>query len=204
MLPVQLYYRFHRAIFNRLEPFSGLAPLLLRLYLVPVFWVAGMNKVDGFDSVVEWFGNSEWGLGLPMPTLMAGLATAAEVGGAILLAIGLATRWITIPLMITMLVAIFAVHIDHGWQAIHDPMSFGATADTLEAIKRLDVAKEILREHGNYQWLTEKGNFVVSNNGVEWGVTYFVMLFALFFTGGGRYVSADYYLDRYFRKHLDQ
>ena len=27
------------------------APLALRLYLVPVFWVAGMNKVSGFDNV---------------------------------------------------------------------------------------------------------------------------------------------------------
>lgn len=42
-----------------------LGPLALRLYLVPVFWVAGTNKVKGFDNVVAWFGNSEWGLGLP-------------------------------------------------------------------------------------------------------------------------------------------
>lgn len=35
------------------------APLAMRLYLVPVFWVAGMNKVSGFDNVVAWFGNSD-------------------------------------------------------------------------------------------------------------------------------------------------
>ena len=30
-----------------------LGPLALRLYLVPVFWVAGMNKASGFGNVVE-------------------------------------------------------------------------------------------------------------------------------------------------------
>ena len=61
---------------------------------------------------------------------------------------------------------------------------------------RLDAAKDILREFGNYGWLTEQGNFVILNNGIEFGVTYLVMLFALFFTGGGRYTSIDYYLSR--------
>ena len=48
-----------------------LAPLLLRLYLFPVFWMAGTNKWNSFDNTVNWFGNPDWGLGLPMPTLMA-------------------------------------------------------------------------------------------------------------------------------------
>ena len=61
---------------------------------------------------------------------------------------------------------------------------------------RLGAANEILREHGNYSWLTEKGKFVILNNGIEFGVTYLLMLFALFFTGGGRYTSVDYFLAR--------
>ncbi|HHC74717.1 MAG TPA: DoxX family membrane protein, partial [Thiothrix sp.] len=48
-----------------------LAPLALRLYLAPIFWIAGTNKLNEFDSIVEWFGNAEWGLGLPFPFLMA-------------------------------------------------------------------------------------------------------------------------------------
>ena len=48
-----------------------LGPLALRLYLVPVFWVAGTNKLDGMDNVIAWFGNPDWGLGLPFPALMA-------------------------------------------------------------------------------------------------------------------------------------
>jgi putative oxidoreductase len=61
---------------------------------------------------------------------------------------------------------------------------------------RLGTAREILQEHGNYTWLTEKGSFVILNNGIEFGVTYLAMLLALLFTGGGRFTSIDYYLSR--------
>jgi len=184
-----------------------LGPLALRLYLAPVFWVAGMNKASEFENVVEWFGNPDWGLGLPMPWLMALLATATEAGGALLLLLGLGTRVIAVPLMATMIVAATAVHWDNGWQAVHDPQSpyasewvLGIEAeDAREAGERLSRAKEILREHGNYAWLTGQGGLVVSNSGVEWAATYFVMLLALFFTGGGRLVSADYWLARRWR-----
>lgn len=192
---VESYYRLHNAIFNKTDVVSGLGPLALRLFLMPVFFVAGMNKVNSFDSTVYWFGEV---LGMPLPTLMAGLAAGTEVIGAILLAIGLAVRWISIPLMVTMLVAIFAVHWENGWQAINDLQSWGANTNTEAALDRLDRAKDILREHGNYEWLTEKGSIISGNNGIEFGVTYFVMLLALFFTGGGKLFSVDYFLDKHF------
>ncbi len=197
---VKLYFQLHNGIFNKAEHLSGLGPLALRLFLVPVFWVAGMNKVNGFEDVVAWFGNAEWGLGLPFPELMAGLAAGTEVIGAVLLLLGLAVRWISIPLIITMIVAIFSVHWENGWQAIHDLNSWGANANAEAALERLDVAKDILREHGNYEWLTEKGSIVSSNNGIEFGTTYLVMLVALFFSGGGKYFSVDYFLKKHFTK----
>ena len=58
--------------------------------------------------------------------------------------------------------------------------------------------RSILQEHGNYEWLTAKGNFVILNNGIEFGVTYFIMLLSLFFTGAGKVVSADDWIDKYF------
>jgi putative oxidoreductase len=171
-----------------------LGPLAMRLYLAPVFWVAGTNKLQSFEDTAAWFGNPDWGLGLPMPTVMAALATATEVLGAILLVFGLAVRWVSIPLMITMLVAVFTVHLQNGWQAVADAQSPFPPANIDEAVERLAAAKSILQEHGNYEWLTGSGKFVISNNGVEWGVTYFVMLLALFFIGGGKYLSADYWI----------
>lgn len=185
------YYNIHNAIFLRLRHLDGLAPLALRLYLVPVFWMAGTQKLSAIDNTIEWFGNPDWGLGLPFPTLMAYMAAYTEAIGALLLLVGLATRWISIPLMVTMLVAIFAVHWGNGWAAIAD-------SGTADVAVRLGAARELLQEHGNYSWLTEKGSFVILNNGIEFAVTYLLMLFSLLFTGGGRYVSADYYLSRLF------
>lgn len=176
-----------------------LGPLALRLYLAPVFWVAGTNKLDGMDNVINWFGNPEWGLGLPFPALMAWLAVSTEVLGAIALLVGFATRWFCIPLMIQMIVAATMVHWHNGWQAVADPMSPFANANVQGAVERLDKAKDLLREHGNYEWLTETGNFIVSNNGIEWAVTYFLMLLALFFTGAGK-ISLDEVVSRYFQK----
>ena len=183
------YHGLHQAIFSRLQYFDGLGPLALRLYLAPVFWMAGTRKLADMENTIEWFGNPEWGLGLPFPVLLAYLAAYTEAIGALLLLLGLATRWISIPLMVTMLVAIFAVHWDNGWAAIAD-------SSAQEVAVRLGAARELLAEHGNYAWLTERGSLVILNNGIEFAVTYLVMLLSLLFTGGGRYVSVDYYLSR--------
>ena len=176
-----------------------LAPLALRLYLVPIFWMAGTKKLSAFDSTVDWFGNTDYGLGLPFPYLMAGAATWVEIIGAVCLLLGLAIRWISIPLMATMAVAAVTVHLKNGWLAIAEGSGFFASERTGEAIERLNVAKDILREHGNYSWLTEHGNFVVLNNGIEFASTYFIMLLALFFIGAGKYFSADFWIAKKFR-----
>lgn len=183
-----------------LRQFDGLPSLALRLYLVPVFWMAGMSKFMAFDDTVAWFGDPVNGLGLPLPWLMAALATAAELGGAILLAAGLATRWISIPLLVTMLVAIFSVHLDNGWQAIADPMAPFANARVLESADKLVRARELLQAHGNYEWLTSGGPLVVLNNGIEFAATYAIMLMALIGLGGGRHVSLDHWLTRWLRR----
>ena len=182
---------------ERARELDFIAPLLLRLYLAPVFWMAGMSKLNAFDSTATWFGNPDWALGLPFPYLMTTLATGAELLGAVALLFGVLLRWATIPLMITMLVAAFATHWKNGWQAIADPMMcLFNCADAQAAISRLDRAKDILREHGNYSWLTEYGNLAIINNGIEFAATYFVMLLALFFIGAGRYFSVDHWIAR--------
>jgi len=188
-----------QAVLNKVYKADFLAPLALRLYLAPIFWAAGINKVASFDDTVQWFGNADWGLGLPFPWLMAALATATEVAGSIMLLLGVGVRWISIPLMVTMLVAAFKVHWQNGWQAIADTsVCLFNCGDAQAAAERLQQAREILQAHGNYDWLTAQGNFVISNNGVEFAVTYFIMLLVLMFIGGGKYVSADYWIGRRF------
>lgn len=193
---MNVLHRAH-ALLDKTRTFDFLGPLALRLYLVPVFWVAGTNKLGGMDNVINWFGNEDWGLGLPFPVVMAWLAVSSEVLGAIALLIGFGTRWFSIPLMVTMLVAAFSVHAKNGWQAVADPQSPFANADIDGAMQRLDKAKDLLKEHGNYEWLTETGNFVIANNGMEWAITYFVMLLALFFAGAGK-LSVDNLIARKF------
>ncbi len=186
--------RFFIRGLDRLRGIDFLAPLLLRLYLAPIFWMAGANKLVNFTSTVEWFGSTESGLGLPVPWLLVLLVALTEVFGAIFLVLGFGVRIISIPLIITMFFAGFLVHWKNGWLAIATGDGIFATDRTTGAIERLNQAKTLLQSYGDYAWLTEHGNFVVLNNGIEFAATYLIMLTTLLFIGGGRYVSLDYWL----------
>lgn len=208
---LSFFHRIHAAL-NHTRVADFLAPLLLRLFLAPVMFSAGYNKAMSFESTVSWFGNTEWGLGLPFPALLAFLATATELVGGVLLLLGLFTRYISIPLIFTMLVAIATVHWGNGWFAIAPsnpatsmaaPLAKVGLPGAAESLQnseavgvRLERARGILREHGHYDWLTSKGSIVVLNNGIEFAVTYLIMLLVLFFSGAGRFVSLDYWIAR--------
>lgn len=182
--------------FDKVKFLDFLAPLLLRLYLAPVFWMAGTKKFVNFSDTAEWFGNSEWGLGLPAPYVLVFLVAFCETLGALFLFFGFATRLMALPLMAIMAMAAITTHWSNGWLAIAAGSGIFSTDRTVGAIERLERAKEILQTQGDYQWLTENGSLVVLNNGIEFAATYFVMLLVLFFMGGGRFVSADYWLAR--------
>ena len=99
-----------QSLLNSTRAVDFLGPLALRLYLVPIFWMAGTKKLGSMEDTIAWFGNPDWGLGLPFPTIMAWAASLTEAGGAIALLIGLGVRWISVPLMATMIVAAVTVH----------------------------------------------------------------------------------------------
>lgn len=88
---------------------------LLRVIVGVVFIMHGGQKlfVWGLSGVAGAFGQ----MGLPAPTLMAVLATAAEFLGGILLVVGLLTRLAALPLAVTMLVALFVAHLSGGFFA---------------------------------------------------------------------------------------
>ncbi|WP_282167492.1 DoxX family protein [Shewanella japonica] len=191
---VNLYQQF----LGFLKHIEGLAPLALRIYLAPVLMQAGYNKLSHFSDTAAWFGNPDWGLGLPFPEVMTALAAGTEFFGGFLLLIGLATRLVAIPMMFTMFVAAFAVHIDNGWLAIADASSWLANDNVAASAEKLAAAKSILQLHGNYDWLTSSGNFVILNNGIEFAITYLFMLLALLMLGGGRYTSVDHFIGKRF------
>jgi uncharacterized membrane protein YphA (DoxX/SURF4 family) len=193
------------SLLNQTRHADFLAPLALRLFLVPIFWMAGTKKINfetllPYESTVQWFGNPDWGLGMPFPELMAFMAGWTEILGAAFLAVGFALRYICVPLMVTMIVAAVSVHWDFGWQAISDPGAPFVTERVNEAAERLSHAKSILQEHGNYHWLTGRGSLAILNNGIEFSVTYFIMLLSLFFTGAGRFVSLDFWIEKFAQK----
>ncbi|ALR78693.1 DoxX family protein [[Enterobacter] lignolyticus] len=169
-----------------------IALLLIRLYLIPVIFAGAHAKVLGFSGTVAWFAQptAEGGLGLPFPWLLAFLATSTEVLGLICITLGLFTRIIAIPMIVVMSVASLMVHWSHGWLAI--------ASNTMESSQRMTAFLQWLIENfpGRYNYITQLGDPVILNNGIEFSATYFIMLLVLLVYGGGRYVSTDYWLKK--------
>lgn len=189
---------------NAANHFDGIPLLLLRLYLAPIFIQAGWTKLMAFEQTADWFGNSEYGLGLPLPEVMASLAISSELIGGVFLLFGLFTRLVALPLLVTMAVAAVTAHWQNGWLAIADPNSWLADGtlfyneQIMASVEKKQAAMSILQQHGHYDWLTSSGSFVILNNGIEFAATYFVMVLVLLMFGGGKYTSVDYYLKRQF------
>ena len=83
----------------------------------------GSGKLTGFADRADSFADP-FGIG-PMASLS--LAVFAEFFCSIALIFGLFTRLAVIPLIITMLVAIFYVHINDPWNKIEFPLLFLVT-----------------------------------------------------------------------------
>jgi putative oxidoreductase len=98
---------------SKVEMLKDLSPLMFRLLLAYGFYEPAMNKLGDIHAIGEWFAGME----LPAPFFQAYLATFTECTGIILLTLGLGTRIIAIPLIITMLVAIKTVHWQNGFAA---------------------------------------------------------------------------------------
>lgn len=99
--------------YNQLEKLRDLPLLFIRLILAVGFFGPAMMKWKDIGAIAQWFGT----LGMPFPTLNAYLAAGTEALGVVLLTLGLFTRIISIPLIITMLVAIVTVHLHNGFEA---------------------------------------------------------------------------------------
>lgn len=182
-----------------IRPFDFLAPLSLRIYLAPIFILAGSNKLKHAEHLGPYFES----LGIPAPEIMVYVAALTELLGGIALLAGLAVRWVSIPLMFTMAVAAATAHWDNGWHALPETdltVPWEWRSDLIEeANTRKEAARSLLREYGNYDWLTETGSITILKNGIEFAATYFIMLLALLYLGAGRFFSADYWIARRWR-----
>ncbi len=102
------------------------SPLLLaiRLYWGWQFWQAGWGKVQNIPHVVEFFTN----LGIPAPAFNAHFIAWLEVVGGILLALGLGSRLISVPLVIDMFVAYVVADREALLAVFSDPDKFTASS----------------------------------------------------------------------------
>ena len=94
-------------------------PTILRVMVGIVFALHGSQKlfgafgghgIEGFTPFIEK-------LGFPLPTLFAYLAASAEFFGGLALIFGVLTRLATIPMIFTMIIAVFFVHFESGFFA---------------------------------------------------------------------------------------
>lgn len=171
--------------------FDFIPPLVIRLFLAPMFWVAGVQHLGLFSSSdflwwnpLTWINTEAFQQSVaaisnsPLPGVAAEtlviLIGTIEIVGAILLVLGFAVRWIVLALMFVVVVM--------GLMSIGDS---GV----------LNTMQQLVMTHGYSD---------ITNNVTEMYLVNFILLLALFFMGAGRWVSMDWYIYRSLMKKVDR
>jgi putative oxidoreductase len=81
------------------ERSDGMA-LVGRILLASLFIWSGWGKLNDFVGTAGFIGSQ----GLPMPQVLAAIAIAVELGGGVLLLIGLKARWVALALVVFLIV----------------------------------------------------------------------------------------------------
>lgn len=142
---------------------TWLPQLALRLVLAWEFGEAGFEKLHGSN----WFADLmfPFPFNLLPPDISWGIATFFEIAGAFALVFGVATRFISISLIILTIVAIASVHWPEHWSMFS------------ELVKGYRIVDENNDGFGNYKL----------------PALFIVMLFPLLFSGAGK-ASVDYWI----------
>ncbi len=114
---IEKFYCWLIAIGNALR-----SPLLLiiRLYWGWEFFLTGKGKLTDLSKPAQYFES----LGVPLPHFSALLAGCTELIGGLLLLVGLASRLISIPLMILLVTAYFTADSDAVRAIFSNPDKF--------------------------------------------------------------------------------
>ncbi|MBT3302900.1 MAG: DoxX family protein [Bacteroidetes bacterium] len=100
-------------LIKKIENLKDLPLLAMRIILAIGFYKPAMMKLKDIDAIAQWFESMHYIL----PKFNAYLATFTETLGVGLLILGLGVRFISVPLLVTMLVAIATVHWGNGFEA---------------------------------------------------------------------------------------
>ncbi|MEB4590616.1 DoxX family protein [Candidatus Thiothrix sp. Deng01] len=170
--------------------FDFIAPLVIRLFLAPMFWISGVKRLGLFSSSdfvvynpLTWLNTEAFqqsaasmhnslftGMGAETLVILLGVI---ELAAAICLVLGFAVRWVTLALMFVVVVLGLIAMGDAGF---------------------VNTMEQLVMSHG-YTNMT--------NNLTEVYLVYFILLLALFFMGAGRWFSLDWYVYRSFMKRID-
>ncbi len=170
--------------------FDFIAPLAIRLFLAPMFWVSGVKHLGLFSSSdfviynpLTWVNTEAFqqNAAAMSNTVLSGMGAESvliligtiEIVAAIFLVLGFAVRWVVLALMFVVVVL--------------GLMSMGEAGF-------LTTMQQLVMSHGYTD---------MANNMTEVYLVYFVLLLALFFMGAGRWFSLDWYIYRNFMKRID-
>lgn len=163
--PIQVFslYDVARAKLNTVG--TWLPQLAIRLLLAWEFGEAGFEKLHG----TNWFADLTFPFpfNLLPPELSWNISMFFEIAGAFALALGLATRFFSLSLIILTIVAIASVHWPEHWSTIS------------ELAKGYRIVDENNDGFGNYKL----------------PLIYVVMFLPLLFSGAGK-ASVDYWLSK--------
>ena len=121
----------YKSLHHRLAAIGGAfqAPLLLiiRLWWGWSFLNTGIGKLRHLDRTTEFFAS----LSIPTPKLNAIAAASVEAGGGLLLLLGLCSRFASVPLIFTMLVAYATADREALFSIVKDTDKFTGAAPFL-------------------------------------------------------------------------
>ncbi|WP_225773171.1 DoxX family protein [Inquilinus sp. Marseille-Q2685] len=117
-----------------MSAFSSFFAFFARIFLAAIFVVSGWGKLTGFEGAVGYIASN----GLPAPQVFAALTILVELGGGILLILGLFSRLAAFVMAGFTLLTIVVVH--HFWTF----EGADAMMQQIHAMKNLAIAGGLL------------------------------------------------------------
>ncbi len=93
-----------------MNPLASFAALAGRILLAVIFLVSGFGKITGYAGTEALMASK----GLPMPAILLPLTILTELGGAILLVLGLKARWAALWLFLFLIPTTLVFHAFWG------------------------------------------------------------------------------------------
>lgn len=111
---------------SKLDSIAAIANLVARLYIAKIFFYSGLSKFQDWETTLYLF-REEYQVPLLSPEVAATIGTAGELGLAVLLAVGLFTRFAASGLFVLNIVAVASYYdaLKDSPAAMQDHLEWG-------------------------------------------------------------------------------